>query len=288
VGKGKAKNESKNDITFEQLYYRYKEHPTEWTLSMVIRELCKMEKLWFSAKVKMPKEFEELAGSSGAIPILHDDAEVRGNVLLSEDGAKLYLVFTDVDKFLTYRDCFKRDSEMLAIGKTRMRDILNIVQEHEITHILINYTHGAQIVLDERSIEIIRQTIVDIEKEYDEESDKNYNQGWEYKEEAHQIYFGIGVKKDREAALQLYSKAAQLLLTSAEKGNIRAQYDLGLLIRNGKGVEQDFKKAAYWLRRSVENSDNCEKRRIEEIILEFKFYDKSVKNGEKQLKTHQT
>lgn len=38
----------------------------------------------------------------------------------------------------------------------------------------------------------------------------------------------------------------------AEKGDARAQYQLGLLYRHGKGVERDYGEAAGWFRKSAE------------------------------------
>ena len=38
----------------------------------------------------------------------------------------------------------------------------------------------------------------------------------------------------------------------AEKGNVRAQYNLGAMYDNGEGVEQDFKEAVKWYRKAAE------------------------------------
>jgi hypothetical protein len=63
-----------------------------------------------------------------------------------------------------------------------------------------------------------------------------------------------------------------LLKSAAERCNTKAQYDLGLLIRNGKGVQQDLEKAAYWLRQSVVDCADSEKNKIEKMIAQFDFY----------------
>jgi TPR repeat protein len=39
---------------------------------------------------------------------------------------------------------------------------------------------------------------------------------------------------------------------SAEQGNARGQYNLGLMYYNGEGVPQDYKKAVKWYRKSAE------------------------------------
>jgi TPR repeat protein len=39
---------------------------------------------------------------------------------------------------------------------------------------------------------------------------------------------------------------------AAEQGYAAAQYNLGLLYRDGQGVEQDFAKAVRWLRAAAE------------------------------------
>ena len=44
-----------------------------------------------------------------------------------------------------------------------------------------------------------------------------------------------------------YEKAAEWYLRSAEQGNANAQYRLGLLYYDGRGVKQDYEEAARWL-----------------------------------------
>lgn len=257
---------------FERLYFRYKEQPTEWTLETLIRELCKMDDLWFAAKVSMPNSLKELENTNGAIVVLSDDANMRGGILVSQDGVRAYLVFTDVEKILVYRDHFYKDKGALAIGKTSMEDVLNAICQHNATYIVVNYMHSTQIILDETAVAIAQQIMLNLKQECTESSDEQYKKGREYSNKATRLYFGTGVPKDKTAALEMSAKAAQLLQIAAERDNTKAQYDLGLLIRNGKGVEQNFEKAAYWLRQSVANSDKDEKIRIEEMIAEFEFY----------------
>jgi TPR repeat protein len=52
-----------------------------------------------------------------------------------------------------------------------------------------------------------------------------------------------------------YEKAVQLLQPFAEKGNAGAQYLLGTLYMEGKGVEQDDKTAVMWYQRAANQGD---------------------------------
>ncbi len=48
-----------------------------------------------------------------------------------------------------------------------------------------------------------------------------------------------------------FSKAREILLTLANKGNVNAQYNLGVLYRNGHGFKKNYKKAYYWFNKSA-------------------------------------
>ena len=52
-----------------------------------------------------------------------------------------------------------------------------------------------------------------------------------------------------------YKEAFRLFLPLAEQGNAGAQYNLGSLYSNGKGVPQDYKEAVKWYRLSAEQGD---------------------------------
>lgn len=56
-----------------------------------------------------------------------------------------------------------------------------------------------------------------------------------------------------------FSNAAFWYLKSAEKGNSRAQFVIGYLYKNGKGVKKSKKKAKYWWKKSCNlgYSDSC-------------------------------
>ena len=42
------------------------------------------------------------------------------------------------------------------------------------------------------------------------------------------------------------------LLHSAENGDAKSQYHLGVLYHDGKGVDQNYVQAAYWYRKAAE------------------------------------
>ena len=52
-----------------------------------------------------------------------------------------------------------------------------------------------------------------------------------------------------------YKEAFRLFLPLAEQGNAGAQYNLGSLYSNGKGVPQDYKEAVKWYRLSVKQGN---------------------------------
>jgi TPR repeat protein len=52
-----------------------------------------------------------------------------------------------------------------------------------------------------------------------------------------------------------YSRAVEELRDLAERGEARAQYDLGLLYDKGQGVPQNDKEAFHWYHRAAEQDD---------------------------------
>lgn len=52
-----------------------------------------------------------------------------------------------------------------------------------------------------------------------------------------------------------YAKAAKLFSPLAEKGNVEAQYILGVMYRAGRGVPQDFKAAKKWYQLAAEQGN---------------------------------
>ncbi|HHY1074096.1 TPA: tetratricopeptide repeat protein, partial [Haemophilus influenzae] len=49
-----------------------------------------------------------------------------------------------------------------------------------------------------------------------------------------------------------YQTAFKLWLPLAEQGNAKAQYNLGVMYGNGRGVKQDYFKAVNWYRKAAE------------------------------------
>ena len=59
--------------------------------------------------------------------------------------------------------------------------------------------------------------------------------------------FGLGLLYEKGKGVnQDYKKAAHWWLLGAEQGYAKAQYNLGLLYKDGRGVKQDHKKAVHW------------------------------------------
>jgi hypothetical protein len=52
-----------------------------------------------------------------------------------------------------------------------------------------------------------------------------------------------------------YSKASELFLIEANKGNVNAQYNLGVMYSNGRGVPQNYHEAARWYRLAAEQQN---------------------------------
>jgi len=62
-----------------------------------------------------------------------------------------------------------------------------------------------------------------------------------------------GPIEDANAAYQSgdYTKAADILRRLAEQSSAQAQYNLGVMYRNGQGVQQDYTEALKWYRKSA-------------------------------------
>ena len=63
-----------------------------------------------------------------------------------------------------------------------------------------------------------------------------------------------GSPSDAKSAYEAgnYAIAAKLLMTQAQQGNADAQFNLGLMYDNGRGVPQNYKEAAKWYRLAAE------------------------------------
>ena len=68
---------------------------------------------------------------------------------------------------------------------------------------------------------------------------------------------GVAYAQDFNKGLEAYDKgdyatALREWSALAEQGHAKAQYNLGLMYGNGKGVTQDYKEAVKWFRKSAE------------------------------------
>ena len=96
-------------------------------------------------------------------------------------------------------------------------------------------------------------TNVDIEED-EEEAVKWYRKAAERGYAAAQYNLGFMYDNGRGVA-QDYTKAVEWYTKSAEQGHARAQFNLGLKYANGQGVAQDYTKAVYWYTKSAEQGN---------------------------------
>ena len=66
---------------------------------------------------------------------------------------------------------------------------------------------------------------------------------------AHATDFGAGVKAHERGD---YVTALRILRQRADQGNVKAQYDLGVLYFKGQGVTQDYREAVRWFRKAAD------------------------------------
>ncbi|MCL2827869.1 MAG: toll/interleukin-1 receptor domain-containing protein [Oscillospiraceae bacterium] len=76
-----------------------------------------------------------------------------------------------------------------------------------------------------------------------------------------------GLPMDAKMAAYWYLKATQSQDKSGSFAKHNAQYRLGLLYRDGRGVEKDAKKAAEWLKKAADGGDQDAKNELEIINL---------------------
>ena len=100
---------------------------------------------------------------------------------------------------------------------------------------------------------------------------------------------------DRYFVEQKYSTAAEWYRKAADKdnGNVRAQYQLGLMYSQGQGVERNYAEAADWYRKAADQRDAESQRRlagmfeagngVEQSYAEAeKWYQKAADQGSKE------
>lgn len=269
-----------NGSMYDRFFYRFKQQPTENNYNDIIQVLCDMDQIWISARaIPLPgyEEINKIAREIDGFFIRKDGASIKSDIHVMEDGTRIYPIYTKAMNIIPQRD-YGNGEFALSAMPTTMDAVLKIMgnEDNNATQIIVNFMCDTQIQLDEDDIELA-EYIVEQNKKYAEENDEQYQEGRKCEMEAMTLYFGLGVKKDKNKAMLLYEKAAKLLKIAAERGNSKAQYSLGLLIRNGHGIEQDFEKAAYWLRQSVLDCDEDEEKEIEKLIGKFKFYKEKKK-----------
>ena len=68
--------------------------------------------------------------------------------------------------------------------------------------------------------------------------------------------FNLGIMYDKgQGVLQDYKEAVKWYTLSAEQGHAKAQYNLGHMYDNGEGILQDFVKAHMWANISASNGN---------------------------------
>ncbi|PKC09004.1 HCP-like protein [Rhizophagus irregularis] len=85
---------------------------------------------------------------------------------------------------------------------------------------------------------------------------------------------GIGTEINKKKVLEFYEKAAN-------KGNIYAQNQLGLLYKSGIGIEKDLNKAIFWIKRSAKESIDGK-----DILNTLYTYSRNVEKDDKNSFLH--
>jgi TPR repeat protein len=70
-----------------------------------------------------------------------------------------------------------------------------------------------------------------------------------------EIALGKNYYYGRNGIKQNYVTAAYWIKKAANKGDVRAEFDLGVLYAEGHGVSQSYTKAAYWFRKAANKGD---------------------------------
>ena len=107
------------------------------------------------------------------------------------------------------------------------------------------------------------------------------------------VNFGFGAtfeEADRAYENGDYKTALSMLEDLANKGNIKAQYNLGLMYQNGFGVEQDYIKAKEWYEKSANQGDELAQYNLgvfyaigqgvkQDYVKAKEWYEKSANQG---------
>lgn len=97
--------------------------------------------------------------------------------------------------------------------------------------------------------------------------------------------FNVGLMYARgEGVTQNYKEAAKWLRNPAEQGYELAQLTLGEIYDSGKGVDQDYKEAASWYHMAAEQGNEMAQHRLGEMYAEGKGVRYSPRDAEKWLR----
>ena len=77
---------------------------------------------------------------------------------------------------------------------------------------------------------------------------------------ANWYHYGLGVEKDYERAIKLYTK-------SAKQNFVKAQHNLGFMYFELNEPYKDYKKSEYWLKQAVIGGDDEAKELLKDIWL---------------------
>ena len=69
---------------------------------------------------------------------------------------------------------------------------------------------------------------------------------------------GIGTNVDKQKAVKLYQKAANL-------GDSTAQYNLANMYKNEEGIEKDINQAIYWYEQSAKQGDKDAQNKLKQL-----------------------
>lgn len=86
----------------------------------------------------------------------------------------------------------------------------------------------------------------------------NSERAEELRKEARNLEFGSGVVRDQVKAAQLYCEASRL-------GNLEAQYSLGWMYANGRGMPRDDATAAYFFTMAAKQGDALSQRMLRQV-----------------------
>ena len=95
-----------------------------------------------------------------------------------------------------------------------------------------------------------------------------------------QLLLGSLYEEGKGGMQQDYIKAAEWYRKSADQGYSQAQYNLGLLYEDGKGMEQDYYEASQWYKRAANNGFSEAQNNLGVLYIMGKGVIKNINNAE--------